>query len=175
MKKWYKLCPFCWEEIKEIAIKCRYCWEFLEEVKKEKKKKERVKKEKKIEYEHKCECWWIVREWDKMCSRCGAKLDWSNAIINHDNLCDQSNFQSSKIYKSKNITPWKRFLKYILYLLRDWVIYLILSAMSSWFSSNPYSDARFWFDMFVCFIIFIVETIRLIKDISKIKKWIPLE
>jgi len=31
MKKWYKLCPYCWEEIKEIAKKCRFCWEFFEE------------------------------------------------------------------------------------------------------------------------------------------------
>lgn len=30
MKKWYKECPFCWEEIKETAKKCKYCWEFLE-------------------------------------------------------------------------------------------------------------------------------------------------
>lgn len=30
MEKWYKKCPFCWEEIKEIAKKCRFCWEFLE-------------------------------------------------------------------------------------------------------------------------------------------------
>ena len=33
MKKGYKECPFCWEEIKEIAKKCRFCWEFFEEQK----------------------------------------------------------------------------------------------------------------------------------------------
>ena len=29
MVSWYKKCPYCWEDIKEVAKKCRYCWEFL--------------------------------------------------------------------------------------------------------------------------------------------------
>lgn len=29
MKKWYKLCPKCWGEIKKEAIKCLHCHEFL--------------------------------------------------------------------------------------------------------------------------------------------------
>lgn len=46
MKKWYKLCPYCWEEIKEIAKKCRFCGEFLEEnVKNIEKEKAKIKKE----------------------------------------------------------------------------------------------------------------------------------
>lgn len=36
MKKWFKECPFCANEIKEEAIKCQYCHEFLN--KKEEKK-----------------------------------------------------------------------------------------------------------------------------------------
>ena len=29
MKKWYKKCPFCANEIKEWAIKCQFCKNFL--------------------------------------------------------------------------------------------------------------------------------------------------
>lgn len=36
MKKWFKICPYCWKEIRIKAVKCQYCLKFLEEEKKEK-------------------------------------------------------------------------------------------------------------------------------------------
>lgn len=40
MKKGYKECPFCANEIKEEAIKCQYCHEFLDKDVAEDSKKE---------------------------------------------------------------------------------------------------------------------------------------
>ena len=43
------LCPYCSEEIKDGAKKCRFCWEFLEETSQEEKvaEKKEVKTESK--------------------------------------------------------------------------------------------------------------------------------
>ena len=74
--------------------------------------------------------------------------------------------------KEKKMTCWKRFWKYILYLLRDWFIFLVVDGITQWFwirRYNIYADSHFAFDMFVCFIIFIIETVRLISDCSEIK------
>lgn len=30
MKNWYKDCPYCWNEIKEEAIKCQFCKKFIQ-------------------------------------------------------------------------------------------------------------------------------------------------
>lgn len=95
MKKWYKLCPYCWEEIKEIAKKCRFCWEFLEE-----------EKEHEIKYEYKCECGWIVEEWDKKCIHCGAELEWGSNEQQSDEYIYYPNKNAFSFKKLKN-DNWK--------------------------------------------------------------------
>ena len=66
MTEWYKICPYCGEEIKEIAKKCRYCHEFLDED---------IKSTKKEEKKYKCNgCWQLVNIWEKKCPWCWAKL-----------------------------------------------------------------------------------------------------
>ena len=51
MKKWFKECPFCANEIREEAIKCQYCHEFLNE-----------KKENKDEVNWAASFWWFSVE-----------------------------------------------------------------------------------------------------------------
>jgi hypothetical protein len=110
---------------------------------------------------------WLIWYWIA-----GVFLKKKQWFIN-DNMKQCSN-NKDKEKKTKNITCWKRFWKYILYLLRDWIIFLVLDSITQWFwiwRYDTFADSHFAFDMFVCFIIFIIETARLISDCSKIKKW----
>ena len=66
MKKWYKLCPYCANEIKEAAIKCQYCWEFL---KKEERNEEGLRKLRNCKKE--CPfCLNVIDEDEKQCPFC---------------------------------------------------------------------------------------------------------
>lgn len=61
MKKWYKLCPYCANEIKEWAIKCQFCNEFLDDNAEIKSTKTDSKNtNKKVELAEK---WSIRRKW----------------------------------------------------------------------------------------------------------------
>jgi len=117
--------------------------------------------------------WWIIIWIIPVISLGLYLIPWTNWDNVYD-LWTRTNI-NNKTKKRKNMTHWKRFWKYILYLFRDWIIFLFLDGISQWFwiwRYNTYADSHFAFDMFVCFIIFIIETVRLISDCSKIKKWI---
>ena len=81
MKKWFKECPFCANEIKEKAIKCQYCWEFLPKEEKE-SPKEKVKKE------------------TKECSFCMNEIDVDATICP---FCDEHLYLGSTIKTTKMI------------------------------------------------------------------------
>lgn len=83
MKKWYKICPYCANEIKEAAIKCQYCWEFL-------KKNEKMKENSKQIWKTKKECPFCLNKIEedmKECPFCEEKIDGKTE---EDEECDKN-------------------------------------------------------------------------------------
>ena len=180
MAEWYKKCYYCGEQIKEWAIKCRYCWEFLN--------KKQIKDG--IEYEHKCECWWIVQEWDKIYSHCGAELVWDNDYKKNEfirkysnkNYFSNKNLENSN-WKSKineeKVTFWQRLLYFVpnVILLRlsfslcyafIWVIHDLISS-GNWIKNTPIYSDGFSFLFGVSVVIWILGVLCTTK--KKLYSW----
>lgn len=60
MKKWFKECPYCANEIKEGAIKCQYCHEFLNKDDKKIKKELLSMNDQCVQKYNKLSKFWIV-------------------------------------------------------------------------------------------------------------------
>ena len=160
MKKWFKECPFCANEIKEKAIKCQYCWEFLPEEKKEEPKK-KVKKERK-------DCPFCSNKVDidaKICPFCDERLD-NNDINNKSEVWwrGQINLKAttSEINSCiKNERKWQNWARGSIV----WIIFYGI-VLFSWPTLNEKEKAEklLWIAIIVFIITIIYFFIWLIKN-----------
>lgn len=148
MKKWFKECPFCANEIKEKAVKCQYCWEFLPKEEKKEELKKKVKKETK-------ECPFCMNKIDvdaTVCPLCDEELDqWSELKETNNFKIDK---KPSKSLKSA-IIAWK-FLKRwcIICLTLLWIAYLWWITDMDFVDSEGFAflDLLMW----ICFIVLLM-------------------
>ena len=140
MKKWFKECPFCANEIREKAVKCQYCWEFLPEEKKEEPKK-RVKKETK-------ECPFCMNKVDidiEVCPFCKEELDGKKSNLDQHSTVNESPQDISSL-KSSSIKMWE-----VLYWCYIWMFVWLWIAFLAWLTEADFveSDGFYALDLII--------------------------
>ena len=146
MKKGYKECPFCANEIKEKAIKCQFCWEFLNSKKETKWKETKSKPQKK-------ECPFCLNKIDTESNIC----PFCDEILNNkpkkekgykENKAKKVAFDEAKIMNSKieDLTPEEKGIR----------------------KAITYIDRAFWWGCFSILLTVIIYIVNLVKGTSTI-------
>ncbi len=128
MKKWFKECPFCKNEIKEKAIKCQYCWEFLSE-----DEKEETKKEKK-------DCPFCMNKVDleaTVCPFCDENLNNESNESSPKTSIKKQTIQSFEWSKMSALNTWK-----VLYRLCIIMFILLWAAFFWWMFELEFIDSE---------------------------------
>jgi len=182
MKKWYKECPFCANEIKEKAIKCQYCWEFLPKEEKTISKKE-VKKEKKEGPFCDEELVDKISEKNEIQDTLNIKKDFIQKFFEKNNSVRISKL-GEYLFCNKNRISWQQafawwlklwFLCWLLILLRKIVsICLWISEMKVWQWYAILSWIRFAIIIIFYLIVYIKQNISRLHDIWQSGWWFLL-
>ena len=120
MKKWFRKCPFCANEIKEWAKKCQYCHKFLN--KKEEKK----------------ECPFCMNEIDIdaiTCSFCGENLEEkavekksSTKNVSKEEILNSKSDGSNELTKANNNIKTA----FIVWCIWGWITLVMTLAQQNW-------------------------------------------
>lgn len=151
-----KICPYCWEEIQDVAKKCRYCWEWLEE-------KEEIKKTAKGKKDS------FVKKANMnkgKTNKKAVKHEIEEENINNDIIPenqDDNEETSSEYVERKNILWW-RFKNLVI-----WLFFGGLFALAVWWTLKEWTVSyRIWL------VIFVIAYQWWIDDMiinSLVKKW----